>query len=151
MKNIRHQTILQLIKDRPVLTQDELQSLLLRAGFKVTQSTVSRDIKQLRIVKALDDAGNYRYTNPREDSHSSSTSPQVCIDTYKSSVISVDFALNNVVVKCIPGMASGACVAIDTLFSDHLLGSLAGEDTIFIVTKNEEESIFLVKKLKELI
>lgn len=151
MNNKRHQALLEIIKNTPVLTQEELQKMLCQAGFDVTQSTVSRDIKQLRIVKSLDADGNYRYTASRDNSRTNSASEQHFIDTFKRSAISVTYALNNVVVKCMSGMASGACVAIDTLYADHLLGSLAGDDTIIIVTKNEHESAFLANKLQELI
>lgn len=151
MNNKRHQALLDIIKNTPVLTQEELQKLLCQAGFEVTQSTVSRDIKQLRIVKTLDNKGNYRYTSARDEALKTATSSQHFVDTFKRSALSVTYALNNVVVKCLSGMASGACVAIDALYSDHLLGSLAGDDTIIIVTKNEQESEFLANKLQELI
>lgn len=145
MKSKRHQMILELIENRICLTQEDLQSGLEAAGFVVTQSTVSRDIRELKLVKGRDKDGNYRYlahkneTSPHTDSHYT--------DMLTSSVKSVDYALNNVVIKCYNGMASAACVAIDALYGDSMLGSLAGDDTIFIVTRSEKESAELTQSI----
>ena len=128
--------------------QEELQNALIEAGYDVTQSTVSRDIKKLRIVKGHDRDGNYRYiaaeqTAPRSDNHYR--------ELFAHSVKSVAYALNNVVVKCYTGMASTACVAVDELFGDMMLGSLAGDDTIIIVTYNEHGAEQLSRELKNLL
>lgn len=151
MANKRHDAILRIIKQKPILTQEDLQNELISEGFDVTQSTVSRDIKKLRIVKALDNLGNYRYTNEHNEKQVSKSSVDMCHDSFARAAVSIDYSFNNVVIKCFAGMASSACVAIDTLFSDCLVGSLAGDDTVIVVTKGEEESIYLTSKLKELL
>jgi len=149
LKNKRQQKILQLIQDNIILTQEELQSALLEAGYNTTQSTVSRDIKELRLVKGHDNEGNYRYIS--NDGVSSADRPyNHYTDIIARSVKSIDFAINNVVIKCYTGMASSVCVAIDMLYSNKMLGSLAGDDTIFIVTRSEIESEQLTDEIKKL-
>lgn len=148
MKIKRQKRILELIKENIFLTQEELQEALLADGFEVTQSTVSRDIKELRIVKGHDRDGNYRYiaaeqTSTHTDNHYR--------ELFARSVKSVAYALNNVVIKCYNGMASPACVAVDELFGDMMLGSLAGDDTIIIVTYNEQGAESLTRELKNLL
>ncbi len=148
MKNKRQREILNIISQNIVLTQEDLQSALLSQGFEVTQSTVSRDIKELRLIKSHDSQGNYRYIQSdfqqsRDTSHYA--------DIFKRSVVSVDFAVNNVVVKCHAGMASSACVALDEMFHDMMLGSLAGDDTIIIVTRSEHHSQILINKINNIL
>ncbi len=149
MKRKRQQMILELIENNIWLTQEDLQNALHKAGFEVTQSTVSRDTKELHLVKGRDQNGNYRYLahRPQTVTHSENQYENM----FSGAVKSVDFALNNVVVKCHAGMASGACVALDALFGDMMLGSLAGDDTIIIVTRSEEQSKKLTEGLKKLI
>lgn len=152
MKNKRHEKILQLIKERVIVTQDELQALLLQLGFNVTQSTVSRDIKELRIVKAQDINGIYRYMSPQNGQISMhDNTKEHYIDVFAKGAIDVRYAVNNIVVKCYNGMASSACVAIDTLFGGEILGSLAGDDTIIIICANELDAKALAEKLLKLI
>ncbi|MBR7132827.1 MAG: hypothetical protein IKD04_04790 [Clostridia bacterium] len=150
MKRKRQQKILELISEQICVTQEDLQNGLLAAGFDVTQSTVSRDIRELKLVKGRDEKGNYRYLSNHSANQSGSNYPQ-----YKSlisgAVQRVDYSINNVVVKCGNGMASSACVAIDELFGDMMLGSLAGDDTIIIVTVSEEQSKLLCEQLNKLI
>ncbi len=152
MKNKRHEKILQLIEEKVIVTQDELQSLLLNLGFNVTQSTVSRDIKELRIVKAQDIHGTYRYMSPK-NSHLSvhDNSKEHFFDVFSKGAIDVKFALNNIVIKCYSGMASSTCVALDMLFGNEILGSLAGDDTIIAVVSSEENAKSLSTKLLNLI
>lgn len=149
MKNKRQEQLLQLIKNQVITTQDELQDALLGLGFKVTQSTVSRDIKELRIVKAQDKNGIYRYlvAGASQVSHSGSHYQEM----FSRAAIDVLYSMNTVVIKCYAGMASSACVALDKLFSDMVLGSLAGDDTVFAVTSGEQDSITLTRELKKLI
>lgn len=149
MKNKRQEKILEIIKKKIFLTQEELQSELLSLGFNITQSTVSRDIKELRIVKGHDAAGNYRYIV--NEPKISLQSQEHYRELFSRAVKSLNYSLNNVVVKCHTGMASSACVAVDELFGDLMLGSLAGDDTIIIVTIGEEQSGALVDELKKLL
>ncbi len=148
MKNKRQEKILELIRDRAFLTQDELQEALNSLGYNVTQSTVSRDIKQLRIIKALDSFGNYRYISQmRDESLGERESDSHYRDIFNRSVIKVDCAFNDIVIKCYAGMASGACVAVDYFFSGMIMGSLAGDDTILIITKTPEIAKQLTERL----
>ncbi len=149
MKRKRQQKILEIIANNIVLTQDDLQNFLLAAGFSVTQSTVSRDIKELRLIKGHDSAGNYRYvssevrdTNKQAFSHYR--------EIFSRYTTSVDFALNDIVIKCVSGMASSVCVALDAMYNDMMLGTIAGDDTIFIVTRSESQALQLTNELKKI-
>ncbi len=149
MKRKRQQKILEIISNNIVLTQDDIQNLLMQAGFKVTQSTVSRDIKELRLIKGHDSAGNYRYISSEfRDTDSGA------IDHYREIfsryTTSVDYALNDVVIKCVAGMASSVCVVLDAMYSDMMLGTIAGDDTIFIVTHSENHAAQLTNELKKM-
>ncbi len=148
MKTKRQSKILEIIKNRRVETQEELMGALQENGYPVTQATVSRDIKELRLIKVLDAAGGgYRYTVATpEKSHISSRFPTI----FKDSVRSVDFAGNLVVVKCIAGMAQAACAAMDSLHWETVIGTLAGDDTFVCITKTQENAIGLVEELKKL-
>lgn len=135
MKSNRHTKIVELINKFPITTQDELLYHLRAEGFDVTQSTVSRDIKKLRLSKSLDNSGNYRYQAP-----SAVISPQAngFVNLIDSSVISVDYAMNTVVVKTYAGMAQAVCAALDSMNYESVVGTIAGDDTIFIVCKTED-------------
>lgn len=146
MKNQRQEQILELIKKKVCLTQEDLQEGLLELGFNVTQSTISRDIRELKLVKGRDKDGNYRYIS---NNVSQGEKPHHAL--FMGSVKSVKYSLNNVVIKCGQGLASSACVAIDDMFSELMLGSLAGDDTIIIVTEGEEKSKELVEALEKLL
>ena len=148
MKTDRQEKILKLIKEKVILTQEDLQKELSLLGFQATQSTVSRDIKDLRIVKGHDAEGRYRYIAA---SPATTKGRQHLIDVFARSAQSMDYALNNVVIKCYTGMASSACVALDELYGDRMLGSLAGEDTIIIVMRSEAESAALIAELEKLL
>ncbi len=132
MKNKRHTKILEIIKQQNVETQEMLQELLLEYGFKVTQATVSRDIKELKLIKKLDENGVYKYVSPSD----SSVKQNIFTDT----VISVDYAVNTVVVKCHNGMAQAACAALDSMNYKNIVGTLAGDDTIFVLTRTEADA-----------
>ncbi len=153
MKNKRQEVILDLIKNEICVTQEDLQERLTNMGFAVTQSTVSRDIKQLRIIKALDSNGNYRYMAPSSQPvrHIQNHTGEHYLEMFSHSVISVENAFNDIVVKCYAGMASSACVAIDGIFSEKIVGSLAGDDTVFIITKTPQIAEELTSALNKLI
>jgi transcriptional regulator of arginine metabolism len=145
LKQTRQKQILEIINNNIILTQEDLQNELLNLGFEVTQSTVSRDIKELKLVKSHDKDGNYRYV-----SHRTINSDSTQKNLFASSVMSVDYALNNVVIKCHTGMASGACVALDEMFHEYMLGSLAGDDTIMVAVRTTEETKEVMKKIREI-
>ena len=153
MKNLRKDKILEIIATKPIETQEELILALKESGYNVTQSTASRDIKQLGLVKVLDTNGRYRYAKnlPNRQIAIPSQDHDRLLDAFKRSAISVKYAMNDVVIKCYSGMAQGACVAFDTLFADWVVGSLAGEDTIFVITTDEASAADLARKLNEII
>ena len=148
MKDKRQKEILEIIKQKIVLTQEDLQNELLALGYNVTQSTVSRDIKELKLIKSHDSSGNYRYISNQNVSKYSNSHYR---DMFVKAVKTIDYALNNVVINCYSGMASSACVALDAMFHDMMLGSLAGDDTIIVVTKSEEHSKHLVIELNNIL
>lgn len=147
MKKTRQSKIIELIAATPIETQDDLQKALLNAGFSVTQATVSRDIKELRIVKMLDSNGVYRYAV----NHSNTKTDFKYRDIFSHSVISVCYSMNDVVIKCNPGMAQGACASLDMMHCENVLGTLAGDDTIFVITKTEADAAALTMQLQEYI
>jgi transcriptional regulator of arginine metabolism len=148
VKQKRHEKILELIENNILLTQEDLQQSLETLGFQVTQSTVSRDIKELKLIKGRDAKGNYRYLSHKVAAtpHTENQYEKMFADGVKST----DYALNNVVIKCFGGMASSVCVAVDALFGDMMLGSLAGDDTIIIVTRSTESSEALLKEFRKI-
>lgn len=150
MKSNRQEKILELIRNKIFLTQEDLQNELLSLGYNVTQSTVSRDIKELRIVKGHDADGNYRYI-ANEPTAAVMQNREHYRELFSRSVKSVAFSLNNVVIKCYTGMAQSACVTVDEMFGDMMLGSLAGDDTIIIVTSGEPQSARLALELNKLL
>lgn len=153
MKNQRKDKILEIIAAKPIETQEELILELKDSGYNVTQSTASRDIKQLGLIKVLDSNGRYRYS--KSIHHKETTMPTAdhdrLLDSFKRSAISVKYAMNDVVIKCYSGMAQGACVAFDSLFSDWVVGTLAGEDTIFAIAVDEASAADLTQKLNDII
>ncbi|MDO4747738.1 MAG: arginine repressor [Eubacteriales bacterium] len=135
MKANRHTKIIELINNYPITTQDELLEYLKAEGFDVTQSTVSRDIKKLRLSKSLDQNGKYRYQVPQMKSVSANNGLLSLVD---SSVVSVDYAMNTVVIKTYSGMAQAVCAGIDSMEDDTIIGTIAGDDTIFVVCRSED-------------
>ncbi len=151
MKNERREVILKLISEKTLETQEDLINELKALGFEVTQSTVSRDIKQLGLVKVLDKNGRYKYAQrftPKEVSYvDADVDTEHLLNILRRSVVSVRYAMNDVVIKCYSGMAQSTCVALDNMFHDMFLGTIAGEDTVFVITQNEEAASSLSKKL----
>ena len=135
MKRKRHALILELIQQYEITTQDELLAKLRENGFEVTQATVSRDIKELRLVKAMSRSGQYRYMAgaAQGDEYLAKF-----YTIFSGSVISVDYAGNTCVVKCYAGMAQAACAAIDAMHFEGIVGTLAGDDTIFVLCRTPE-------------
>ena len=148
MKKGRHDAILSLIKKENIGTQDELMQRLNEMGYKVTQATVSRDIKALKLVKTPFEAGQYRYSVSSGEGEDNSGK---FYSILSHSVTDVNFAGNMVAVKCFSGMAQAACAAIDSLMLDKIIGTLAGDDTIFIITKDTAAAATLVARLNKII
>lgn len=147
MKTRRHAKILEIINEFAVDTQEELLSHLKNAGFDVTQATVSRDIKELRLIKSLGNDGTYRYSTVKVEKESISAKFH---SLFSDAVVNIDYAGNIVVVRCLPGMAQAACAALDAMQWGSVVGSLAGEDTFICITKDENRSVDLVTELKKM-
>ena len=145
MKNARQQKILELISEHDIDTQETLIAKLSESGFTVTQTTVSRDIRQLNLVKGVTAKGTYKYVAPevRRDS-----SVPVLNSAITDSVVKIDTACNIVVVKTFPGMANAIAVCVDSLYHDDIVGSVAGDDTVLLVVKTADIAETLAVTLK---
>ena len=146
MKNERQKKILELIEKYDIDTQEMLISKLAELGFAVTQTTISRDINQLKLVKAVTAGGSYKYIRPnvrREDNKT------VMNSALTHAVVKIEAAQNIVVVKTLSGMANALGVCIDSFDHDHIVGSVAGDDTIIIVTKDSETAGTMEENLRE--
>ena len=137
MKKHRHEAILSLIAHQDIGTQEELMQKLNELGYKVTQATVSRDIKYLKLIKTPAASGQYKYSYVNSETEDFSGKYYSILS---HSVTSVDYAGNMAVVKCYAGMANAACAAMDNLEIENIVGTLAGDDTIFVLCRNEESA-----------
>lgn len=149
MKARRHAKILELINSNAIETQDELLNLLSKSGYPVTQATVSRDIKELRLVKTLNSDGKYHYTTHTAPAKNEMSSKFMLI--FSEAVKEIDSAGNMVVIKCFTGMANATCAAMDTLHWSGVVGTLAGDDTIFTVMRDEHAARELVTQLRKML
>lgn len=146
MKAKRHAKILEIIHTHPIATQEELIARLAASGFAVTQATISRDIKELRLIKTMGSDGGYYYaTIEPKDDHISSRFDTLFTDV----VTSIDYAGNIVVVKCLMGTANAACAAMDSLRRSDIVGTISGDDTFLCIMKDEHQSVDLVMELKK--
>lgn len=151
LKEKRHARILEIIKTTSVETQDELTELLVMSGFQTTQATVSRDIKELHLYKTLTKDNKYKYEHSESRPDRKKPLPVKFYGIMRDSIVSVDNAVNIVVVKCYAGMAQGACAAIDALDNDDIVGTIAGDDTIFIASKSAEAAETIVENIKNIL
>ena len=149
MKSKRHAKILELIDQFDIETQEELVDRLNQNGFSVTQATISRDIKELRIVKELTNLGTYRYTTSSDEMSGSFTSRLNTI--FRECVIGYDYAQNIIVVRTLPGLASAAGSAIDAMNISPIVGTLAGDDTVMIVMRDTNSAATLCGEIKSLL
>ena len=135
MKAMRHAMILQLIEGMEIDTQEMLADQLLARGVSVTQATISRDIKELRLVKVLTDHGTYKYSTAERVEKNVSDR---MIRIFSESVVSLTEAENLIVIKTLTASAGIACEAIDGLNWSEIAGTLAGENSIFVAVKSKE-------------
>ena len=149
MKSDRKKAILDIVSHYEVDTQETLQALLLERGFSVTQATVSRDVKQLSLVKTMSESGSYKYSLPRADFDSNSRSGLMRF--FADAVYAVDRAMNTVVVRCHSGMANAVCARLDSAGYNNIVGTLAGDDTIFVLMRTEEDAIAMLGELEDLL
>lgn len=144
MKSARHQAILDLIEQHPIDRQEDLLAHLREEGFDVTQATVSRDIRELQLVKTATADGRYRYV-PASASGKVTHSPSRFEMLFRESVLKVDYAGNTVLVKCFSGMANAACEVFDAKQWDNVVGTLSGDDTFFILMRTPEAAAEICK------
>ena len=148
MKSARHAKILEIINQNSVRTQEELADLLQRDCVQVTQATVSRDIKDLKLIKVHNNDGEMVYAPAGAGKQEDKAVNVGAI--FSESVASIDHAVNIVVIKTLTGMAQGIASLIDQMALASVLGSIAGDDTIMIVTRTAEDADKLSHRLKKL-
>lgn len=149
MKVQRQAKIMEIITTHNVETQEQLLEELASAGFRSTQATISRDIKELRIVKELTSLGTYRYTTSSSELNGSFSSRLNTI--FRECIIGYDYAQNMVVIHTMPGLASAAASAIDAMTMSVILGTLAGDDTVFVVMKDTNAAAAFCGEIKMLL
>ena len=149
MKKDRLAAVRRIITEQPVSTQEELIALLRADGFAVTQATASRDINELGLVKITDYTGRTRYAFPEKNASGSSLRRFTTI--VKEAVISAAPAGNLVVVKCHSGMGSAAGESLDMLISEHVVGTIAGDNTIFIAAETPEHALKIIEYIRSVI
>ena len=147
MKSQRQQLILKIVSEQNIDTQENLQKVLREHGCVCTQATVSRDIKDLALIKTMTAAGEYKYSIPSFKRNSFDNKNDMIYTIMSDSVIDVDYAVNTVVVKCKTGMAQAICAKLDGTDIDNVVGTIAGDDTIFILMRTERDAVRLVKEL----
>ena len=147
-KNSRQEMIIKLIRDKDISTQEELTALVRRSGIDTTQATVSRDIKDLGIIKVTlpNKSTKYAILDRTGD-----TAPGRLLAVFANSVITVESAMNIVVIKTLPGMAQAAASALDSMHLNGIVGTIAGDDTVFLASKGIEEANALVVTLNDMV
>lgn len=147
MRYSRQNMVLELIKEHEIETQEKLCQLLRESGFDVTQATVSRDIKELNLIKTMSSSGKYKYVQQKDEGPISNRFVKI----FKETILSVDSAGNILVVKTLSGCANAAAEAIDSLDLDHIVGSVAGDNTVLAVVDDEKNIPKLLDRFKELL
>lgn len=154
MKSLRHEKILEIISKYDVETQEELTEHLKKEGFAVTQATVSRDIKALRLIKTSAEKNGsdnkYKYAVNRSGEDTSGVPEAKFRTILGHAIVSTDYAGNLVVLKTYAGMAQASAAAIDSMNIDNILGTVAGDDTILIVMRTEGEAAEFVRMIDKL-
>lgn len=148
MKNRRHQRIMELIEQFDIETQEELVGKLLEDGFNITQATVSRDIRELKITKVPNGKGKQKYVVLNND-------VEHLADKYiriiKDGVIGMDTAQNILVIKTVSGMAMAVAAALDAMNLSEVVGSIAGDDTIMVAVRTSQDAVLVKDKIAEMI
>lgn len=147
VKFARQSKILEIINHNIIETQEELADKLKESGYNITQATVSRDIKELRLIKVMSSDGRYHYAPFKEMNNLVN---ERIVNVFKESVISVEYSGNIIVIKTLSGTAMAASVAIDSMGWSETVGCLAGDDTIFVVVRSIENIEMMVAKFKKM-
>lgn len=149
MKLKRQETILQIIARENIETQEQLLAALEKEGITATQATISRDIKELRIVKELSGGGVYRYSASRAEAVSTTSAKLNTI--FRECAVGCDCAQNLLVIKTMPGLANAACSAVDAMNLQSVVGTLAGDDTALIILRDNATAASLCAQISKLI
>ncbi len=149
MKSQRQAKIMEIISNRNVETQEQLLEQLQNAGFRSTQATISRDIKELRVVKELTSFGTYRYTAASDEVGGTFSAKLNTI--FRECITRIDYAQNVVVIHTLPGLASAAASAIDAMNMSVIVGSLAGDDTVMIVMRDNNAAAAFCGEIRNLL
>jgi transcriptional regulator of arginine metabolism len=147
MRYSRQNKILELIENNEIETQEKLASMLKDGGYEVTQATVSRDIKELQLIKILSSNGKYKYATAMKIN---STISDRFVKIFKETIKSVDYSGNIIVVKTLPGCANAAGEALDSLNLPNIIGSIAGDNTIMVVVDDPANVMNLVEALSDM-
>ncbi|MCQ1529838.1 arginine repressor [Lutispora saccharofermentans] len=147
MKISRHAKILEIIEDYIIETQEELAEMLKKNGINVTQATVSRDIKELRLIKVLTEDGKYKYAAMKEQDNMLN---ERLYKVFAETVLSLDYAGNFIVIKTFSGAANAAAEALDAFDLKEIVGTVAGDNTIFVLVRNQENVIPVIERFKKL-
>ena len=148
MKVSRHAKIIELISQYDIETQEELAEYLNRAGFKVTQATVSRDIRDLKLTKVSVGAGKQKYVVHRQDEPEMS---EKYIRVLRDGYVSMDMAQNFLVIKTVSGMAMAVAVAVDSMKWNEVVGCIAGDDTIMCAIRTVEDTVAVMDKIRKIV
>ena len=149
MKSQRQAKIIEIISNRNVETQEQLLQELQNAGFHSTQATISRDIKELRIIKELTSFGTYRYTTSSGETAGTFSSKLNTI--FRECITSYDYAQNMIVIRTLPGLASAAASAIDAMNMSVVVGTIGGDDTVFIVMRDNNSAAAFCGEIQNLL
>ena len=142
----RQNAILEIISEKDIETQNQLMQELAARGVKSTQATLSRDIKDMRLVKELGPSGNYRYVVAAK---TETTDLDMRLKKIlRESLVSYDVAQNLLVIRTLPGLASAACSAFDSMEIENLVGTLAGDDTAFLAMRDKESAVKLYHEIE---
>ena len=148
MKSERQNAILDLIARQEIETQEDMINALRALGYDVTQATVSRDIRELKLTKMLTAGGSYRYVRHQTSHHTGNVKLNHAV---VDSITAVDYSANIIVLKTYPGLGMAVASGVDALNMEDVLGCIGGDDTIMIVTRGEQASAEISEKIKELI
>ena len=148
MKTRRQSKILELIQKNDIETQEELSAYLVKEGYKVTQATVSRDIREMKLTKVALSNGRQKYValnDAREDMS------EKYVRVFRDGFVSMDMAQNILVIKTVSGMASAVCAAIDAMQIHEIVGSIAGDDPIMCAIRTVDDTVSIMKKLRKIV
>lgn len=148
MRYSRQSKIIEIINNEDIETQEQLLHRLLEMGYQATQSTVSRDIKELQLVKRRDKKGIRKYASPGSEDHSISAR---LMNIFRETILSYNNAHNLIIIKTLSGCGNAAAEAIDRMAIDHIVGSVAGDNTLLLVVDEEEHVPGIVKIFNDMI